>query len=300
MAQQHHAIDCRIILFGRLPLQTMLQTLLDPTLSLETIELKPWTLEQTRHFLMHSLAHMDIHEEATLDDALVENIHTQSNGIPKNVAILAEAAFQQYQQPPQFRNQPIHDDETTNHTADHNQQGPISDDQAAPHADYEPTTPRWTKHWVKTTCVIALIGVLFGLHRYENSMTDQMATVIAAPPKPAPTVAALPPVVAPVAPSKPKPAPAAHIKPAAPIAVAAPVMPYRLQLMASANRQKLQRLAQSTALAKQKPYIIAKQSHGKTLYTLNIGHYANAQSARHALKQLPKAIQVQKPWLTHG
>jgi septal ring-binding cell division protein DamX len=50
------------------------------------------------------------------------------------------------------------------------------------------------------------------------------------------------------------------------------------------------------ALKNFEPYMLSKQAHGKTWYTLNIGKFKTTKQAQSVLKNLPKHLN-EKPWL---
>ena len=98
LAQQQGNYCCRILLFGRPNLLKNFSNLHHPDIQFATLELRPLSFTQTELFLRETLKQIRIPLHYLTSD-IVNTIVTQSEGIPKNIARLAEEIFQSYQHP---------------------------------------------------------------------------------------------------------------------------------------------------------------------------------------------------------
>lgn len=183
LAQTKGEYCCRILLFGRPTLLRNFSNLHHPDIHFDTLELKTLSLRQTELFLKETLKQINV----TLDyltPEIVNTIFEQSNGIPKNIAQLAEEVFQSYQHPllnnamMQKKNKgaPAMDQDNNDHsntesTDSLQPEHPLN--QAYAVTPSVPSCGGIKNHWVKIICIVLLAALFFILSRYEHRIHDR-------------------------------------------------------------------------------------------------------------------------------
>lgn len=322
----------QFILFGKPSFQKIINSLHQPDITFNTLQLAPMTLEETKIFLDETVKSMQPLNMPELSQATAETIYQQSLGVPRDIAHLAEEQLH----PEHFENQTT-TDELTITEAD------IEPDMAQTTKDehpldlVKPTKPNtgeksfWDKYGVKLLSLILLILVFVFLHQYENKIQhenigytaplDSKPTITVPDQQPTPSQIQQPPAQ-PVSPPAPKPI-AQPVKPAQPAQLKpAPTKSsiqitkdkpapaetnekpaaksndsYHWQLMASPKQTVINQALKNPALKDLDPYMLSKQVHGKTWYTLNIGKFSSKAQAQTMLKNAPAAVLKHKPWL---
>jgi septal ring-binding cell division protein DamX len=275
------------------------------------LQLAPLTLEETNTFLDETVKSMQPLNIPAMSQATTETIYQESLGIPRDIARLAEEQLH-----PEHFDNPTAPEELTITEVDSAPEATPTTKDEHPLDLVRPTKPNsgeksfWDKYGVKLLSLILLILVFVFLHQYEHKIQhedigytapmDSKPTAIV--PEQQPMSLQTQPAAQPA--SQPAPKPVVQSKPTKKVTVANKPKPttkasasYHWQLMASPKQTVINQALNNPALKDLDPYMLSKQMHGKTWYTLNIGKFNSKAQAKTMLKNAPTAMLKHKPWL---
>lgn len=318
VAQKDERVVLQFILFGKPSFKKIIHSLHQPNITFNTMQLAPLTLEETAIFLQQTAKSMRPLQIPEVTQETIENIYQQSLGIPRDIARLAEEMLH----PAHFENQTINTE--SSYIENHHEQDTLTQMEEHPLDLVKPTANKTSehhflaKHSVKIFSVVLLVIVFIVLHQYEYKIHHEdigisgplpqaiTPTPVEQQPSPTQTLTPKATTVAEntihITKDQSHPTPKPHLADTASPQVnkthtTPPQTTYHWQVMASPDQGKILTAQHNTALKNLDPYILSKQVHGVTWYTLNIGKFTTKKQAQTVLNQLPPFLQKQQPWL---
>jgi len=312
VSQKDQSMALQIILFGKPSFKKIIHSLHQPSITFNYLMLTALSLDETASFVQETMRSMQPLTMPKIEQATIESIYQQSQGIPHEIARLAEEQYQpRHIEAKIEKSAPLPEQQTVNNkpiTNTMKESHPL--DLVKPTQSESQQKSFLEKYGVKLLSVILLALLFVFLHQYEYKIHHEDIGYTA------PTLKAVaPPPIVPeekLTPKKPltltpktKPSTIKTIKKTVKIAAAktpkvsnqpAQEDLYHWQMMASPKKTVVLKAMQGSKLRNFDPYILSKQVKGVTWYSLNIGKFTTKAQAQAVLKQLPAHLNA-KPWL---
>ena len=93
VSQQDERVVLQFMLFGKESFKNSICSLHQPTIFFNTLQLEPLVKAQTKEFLQHTAQSMQSLIMPEITDQIVETIYQQSQGVPRDIARLAEESL---------------------------------------------------------------------------------------------------------------------------------------------------------------------------------------------------------------
>ena len=298
-----------LLLVGSPRIEEHLNTVCDDSdmlLAPMIIQQRPLNGEQTRAYLTHRLRAAGLRDMDLLDDAVMQDIHRRSGGLPGQINQLATQMLRAI----------------ADSMAGNNLESGLSSKKLS--LGGIPAKP--LRFWLGAVASVVILGggaLLIGLATRPSAPIEdplsrplvlpERPAVVAVEPEPAPEISAAPPVASPT-PETPETAPA-PVAPAAPPApeVTAPAVAetagvlgadwlrqqdpnqYTLQFISGSDAEALRAYAQRVDLPGEVAMFSVRRND-QVSYALVYGVYPSAAAARSAIVALPAAVRRNQPF----